>query len=218
MGTSKISCFPPVKRSTTTAMKFLIAAAFLLPFVSSKYVASSLPDNCDYFTVGNCDPSKDEVIESYPIPNVENAVSLCQEGCNFFKYNAQETKCDLFHYRYLDSCQLVGGTATPTLDTCAQGLNNTCNSFVREDCTYGGEMVFNRTSVTDSHSCQELLATIGFVYQAEYFVYDSEKHICDFFTKKESECVTLSGPVLPDFDDCRTATTAATTVDPTAPT
>merc|ERR1711973_820248 len=71
-------------------------------------------------------------------PNVENAVSLCQqvcqiqEGCNFFKYNSALEKCELFHYRYLDSCQLGGGTATPTLDDSSAHL---CNFFTVKEST-----------------------------------------------------------------------------------
>merc|ERR1712211_183436 len=77
-----------------------------------------------------------------------------------------------------------------------------------------GDLVFNKTSVTDSHACQQLLATVGFVYKAEYFVYDSLNHVCDFFTKKESTCDTLSGPVFPDFDECNKD--ASTTVKATS--
>merc|ERR1712180_562810 len=199
-------------------MKYIVALTIILPFVSSKYIQRDIPDDCKYFTVGKCDPSVDEEIETYPIPNVESAVSLCQEvcqiqeGCNFFEYNSKKEECLLFHYRYLDSCELIGGTAEPTLDVCSKELENTCNSFVREDCEYG-DLVFNKTSVTDSHACQQLLATVGFVYKAEYFVYDSLNHVCDFFTKKESTCDTLSGPVFPDFDECNKD--ASTTVAPT---
>merc|ERR1711962_155845 len=209
--------------SELTKMKYISTLSFILPLVSSKYILRDIPDDCKYFTVGKCDPSVDEEIETYPIPNVENAVSLCQEvcqiqeGCNFFKYNSKQEKCDLFHYRYLESCELIGGTAEPTLDVCSQEIESTCNSFVREDCEYG-DLVFNKTSVTDSHACQQLLATVGFVYKAEYFVYDSLNHVCDFFTKKESTCDVLNGPVFPDFDDCNkdASTTAApeTTVKP----
>ena len=48
---------------------------------------------------------QDELIEEYDIPNVEEAVSLCQEvcqiqeGCNFFDYNKNASKCYLFSYR-----------------------------------------------------------------------------------------------------------------------
>merc|ERR1712002_1170212 len=206
-------------------MNNLIYITVLLPIVLTYKIHRDLPAECAYFTVGGCDPSKDEIIESYDIPNsAENVYSLCQqvcqiqEGCNFFKYNKNTEKCDLFHYRYLDSCQLVAGTATPSLDECAQELENTCNSFVREDCYYSGDVVFNKTSVTDSHSCQELLATLGFVYKAEYFVYDSDAHTCEFFTEKDSVCDILSGPVIPDLDGCnKDPTIPDTTAAPTNP-
>merc|ERR1711915_636493 len=100
----------------------LASLAVVLAVAAAKFIPRDIPDDCKYFTVGGCSPATDEIIETYDIPNVENAISLCQqvcqiqEGCNYFTYNKDLEKCYLFHYRYLDSCQLIGGTAEPMLD------------------------------------------------------------------------------------------------------
>ena len=104
----------------------------------------------------------------------------------------------------------------PNMDECAAELEDSCNSFIREDCLYSGDVVFNKTSVTDAHSCQALLQTLGAIYKAEYFVYDSIKHKCVFYTSRDSACNGFSGPALPDIDDCNAeGTTAAPTAEPT---
>ena len=128
----------------------------------------------------------------------------------------------LFHKQYsrfLESCAVIGGTADPVLDECAGELENSCNSFVREDCTYKGEEKFNNT-VTDAHACQELLQILGGVYGAEYFVYDSTTTDCIFYSTTASECDGYSGPTRPDIDDCagEGTTAASTTTTTDAPT
>eukprot|EP00088_Acartia_fossae_P063950 TRINITY_DN783_c1_g1_i17.p2 TRINITY_DN783_c1_g1~~TRINITY_DN783_c1_g1_i17.p2 ORF type:complete len:145 (+),score=18.77 TRINITY_DN783_c1_g1_i17:2-436(+) len=93
-----------------------------------------------------------------------------------------------------------------------------------EDCTYKGEAVLTETSVTDSHSCQELLETIGFAYHAVYFTYSSKSHTCTFYDSDDMDCASLSGPVLPKYDTCiegpssTAAPTTATTAGPTTAT
>jgi len=195
----------------------------VLPVLFSSVYSLRADGQCQDFTVGACDPSKDELIEEYDIPNVEEAVSLCQEvcqiqeGCNFFDYNKNASKCYLFSYRYLDSCQLIGGPVTPGIDDCVQGMDNSCASFVREECSYKGDIRFSKESVTDAHSCQALLQTLHTVYKAEYFVYDTTAHLCMFYSTMEADCPTLSGPKFPDVDECRSGTTTPTPTDATTP-
>ena len=187
----------------------------------AKLLQKEIPENCKYFTVGGCNPATNEIIDTYDIPNAENAVSLCQqvcqiqEGCNFFSYNNAVEQCTLFHYSYLDSCQLIGGSDVPTIDECTpDDLDNTCFSFVKEDCEYQGTAVFHKASVTDTHSCQEILVELGAVLKGVYFVYDSETHICTFFDSREFTCSTVSGPALPNYEECSNTSappTAATT-------
>jgi len=201
-------------------MKLTIFAALaaLLPAltVGKSLLGEDLPEGCEKFTVGKCDPSKDEIIATYHLPSeTEGVNSLCQqvcqiqEGCNFFVYNKESEDCILFQYRYLESCAQIGGLAKPSIDECSAGIENTCDTFVQEDCTFAGNDVFHETSVTDSHSCQKLLETIGFAYNAVYFIYDSSEHKCTFFDSDEFECNSLSGPELPDLDECNASTTTA---------
>ena len=157
---------------------------------------------------------------------------VCQtiEGCNYFTYDEVKQTCFLFHYRYhivklliiikkyfmvqvhfliiyvhfryLDSCQVIGGLATPVLDACHEEIQDSCTSFKREDCVYSGTAVYNRTSVNNAHSCQSLLSTIGYVYGGVYFVYDSLHHTCTFYDSVGASCSAFSGPDLPDLDSC----------------
>ena len=83
-----------------------------------------------------------------------------QEGCHYFTYSSGLATCSLYHYRYLERCELVGGTAQPAIDDCHQEVEDTCGSYVREDCAYS-RVVFSKASVTDAHSCQQLLAILG---------------------------------------------------------
>ena len=106
------------------------------------------------------------------------------------------------HFRYLDSCQLIGGLATPVLDACHEEIQDSCTSFKREDCIYSGIVVYNRTSVNNAHSCQSLLTTIGNVYGGVYFVYDNIHHTCTFYNSKEASCSAFSGPDVPDIESC----------------
>ena len=118
-----------------------------------------------------------------------------------------------FVYRYLDSCSQVGGVGTPDIDVCESALDTPCDSFVQEDCVYNGDPVFEEKSVTDAHSCQRLLNTIGFAYGAQYFVYDTAQHDCFFYASVDFTCNSFSGPVLPDIDECNGASTEASTVE-----
>ena len=124
----------------------------------------------------------------------------------------------LFLFRYVASCGLVGGTATPPMDECTENVNNGCDSFWHEECSYLGDVVFSKDSVTDAHSCQALLVTLGIVYKAEYWVYDTDAHICTFYKTTEASCDSYSGPKLPDIDTCTATTTtpgpASTTREP----
>jgi hypothetical protein len=99
--------------------------------------------------------------------------------------------------------QVIGGLATPKLDVCHEEIEDSCSSFKREECSYdNGNVVFNRTSVANSHACQNLLSTIGYVYGGQYFVYDSLHHTCVFYDALPADCSAYSGPDLPDIQDC----------------
>jgi hypothetical protein len=87
---------------------------------------------------------------------------------------------------------------------------------MQEDCTYTSNVVLNKTSITDVHACQELLITIGFVFNAEYFVYDSTKHDCVFYDKPTRNCNAISGPDSPTVEECKGVLTSPTSKPTTA--
>jgi hypothetical protein len=164
------------------AILLLSTAAFAtkLPAATPR----DLPPECADFTAGLCNPIVDELIDTYPLPSSPNANAVCQdlcqtiEGCNYFTYNSVNETCYLFEYRYLDSCEVIGGLSAPILDDCHVEIEDSCTSFKREECTYSGNVVFNRTSVSNAHACQQLLATVGYLYVGVYFVYDRIHHTC----------------------------------------
>jgi len=190
------------------SMGFQLAAAALLSFSLAAALLRDVPEECKYFTVGRCDPAQNEEIDVYDLPNGGGAIFMCQnicqlqEGCSYFLYNSKQEKCYLYHYRFLESCLIIGGTPSPSLDVCSHIQEDSCDSFVRQDCAYDGDLVFNKTSVTNAHFCQALLETVGFVYGAKYFVYDSFQHECFFYSSVDASCDSLSGPALPDFYQC----------------
>ena len=184
----------------------------------------SLPPGCSDFTVGSCSPEVDELIDVYDqIPTAAMCQIICelQEGCNYFSHSISTSSCALFHYRFLSSCQVIGGPVRPSIDECWDTVDTvpSCDSFVRETCVTKGEVVLNKTSITDAHACQQLLQTIGFIYQAEYFVFDSVNQICTFYDSTELECDSLSGPATPALQSCNVeVTTTAGTTTTSAPT
>ena len=125
------------------------------------------------------------------------------------RYNSTGEVCELYHYRYAGSCQLVGGVAEPPADDCLHLFDvdpGSCGSFRDEACQYRGQVLLEKTSVTDYHSCQGLLQGLGPIYGASYFVYDSSPaptgHRCRLYSSWERSCSAVMGPRYPDIDEC----------------
>jgi len=180
---------------------------------------------CSRFTVGLCQPSEAELIDTLPIPDVPGATATCQflcqvqEDCSTFRYNSTGEICELYHYRYVTSCMLLGGTVEPPIDECLQ-INNvdpsSCDGFLQEDCVYTSELLVDKDTVTDRHSCQAYLAGLGPLLGAQYFVYDSNKHNCKLYAAMEFNCSTALGPEYPDIEECNNPMTSTTsTAGPT---
>merc|ERR1711942_419322 len=180
----------------------------------------SLPAGCKDYTVGECSPEKDELIDTYEmIPEAPICQHLCtiQEGCNYFRHSKSSTNCTLYHYRFLSSCNLIAGPKEPGIDACSDELAPSCNSFIRENCEYQGERVLQKDSITDAHACQELLLTVAGIYGAAYFMFNSTAQNCVLFSTKDMDCDAISGPKSPAMDTCDNPTTAApTTAKPTS--
>merc|ERR1712218_54422 len=112
------------------------------------------------------------------------------------------SSCSLYHYRFLASCQQLGGPALPSIDSCQQEADEapSCNSFIRETCTYTGKVVLDKDSITDGHACQQLLQEVGWIYGAEYFLFDSNLQRCVFYDSMEMACDAVSGPSHPQIE------------------
>ena len=197
----------------------LTILATLLPLaLSSPLPSSFLPSSCSSFTVGSCSPDMDELVDSYTdIPSAALCQQICgiQEGCNYFSHSSSSLLCSLYHYRFLSSCQLVAGPSTPPLDQCITSVPEetpSCSSFMRENCTFLGSPVLNKTSITDGHACQALLDTLGWLYSATYFSFDSDQGRCVFYSSQQVDCQAVSGPVRPAIQDCQGNITTAAAV------
>merc|ERR1712180_363786 len=179
----------------------------------------SLPSGCKDYTVGECNPEADELIDTYEqIPDGAVCQTLCgiQEGCNYFRHSKANKTCTLYHYRFLTSCNLIAGPVTPTIDECTGDEERSCDSFIRENCEYQGDKVLEKGSITDQHACQDLLAEIGEIYGAVYFMFDTDNQNCVLYSSKDMECDAISGPKDPVMDTCDNPTTAKpTTAAPT---
>merc|ERR1719430_502011 len=216
---------PPSNQKVLT----MVSALFLLFLAtlaqSSPHQKSFLPEGCQDFTVGQCNPEQDELIDSYPeIPDMETCQIVCgiQEGCNFFRHSKSTLDCQLYHYRFLTSCNLIAGPMTPTIDECSKDEEHSCDSFIRENCLYMGTKVLEKDSITDQHACQDLLLTVGAIYHATYFTFDSNAQVCVLYDTADMDCDAISGPVEPLLETCGNPPTSAptdgpTTAAPTAP-
>merc|ERR1711970_804621 len=165
----------------------------------------SLPAGCKDYTVGECNPEADELIDTYEqIPDGAVCQTLCgiQEGCNYFRHSKANKTCTLHHYRFLTSCNLIAGPVTPTIDECTVDEEHSCDSFIRENCEYQGDKVLEKGSITDQHACQDLLAEIGEIYGAVYFMFDNDNQNCVLYSSKDMECDAISGPKDPAMDTC----------------
>ena len=121
-----------------------------------------------------------------------------------FRYNRAGAVCELYHYWYVASCQLIGGTASPPIDECldiGEVDPNSCDGFLQENCEYS-DLILEEDSVTDRHSCQDFLIGLGPLTGAKYFVYDSDNHKCKLYSSIEYNCSTALGPSHPDIEEC----------------
>ena len=187
---------------------------FLFTLLSTIFSARAVPD-CSDLTVGLCSPVEEEVVDVYDLGGVDDGVGVCQEicqiqeDCSVFLFSDSDSLCTLLHYSYLHSCQVVGGGAGTELEECMEHSRDCDNLLQEEDCEYTGDLVLRKTSITNTHSCQDLLTILGPVYDAQYFVFDNSKSECSLYSTKNRSCTKTSGPVVPSIKDCETPTKPA---------
>jgi len=146
-----------------------------------------------------------------PSPGLCQTLCIVQEGCNYFSHTSSSGLCLLFRYRFLSSCQVVGGPALPSIDSCQQiEVKPSCASFVRESCTNQGDVVIQKTSVTNDGDCQELLQLVGTIYGAKYFVFNRIYQTCTFYSSEKMDCDSVSGFRSPGWDECHDSETSTT--------
>ena len=206
-------------------MRVPILAVFLLP------VTTVFAGDCGHFSVGECDPSKEQIVGSQQIPCQENqdvneCVAICQKicsitsSCDFFSYDTVTKECTMLTERkesdFFSTCDVVAGPGSPTLLQCMSDLpDDACDRFVLQDCDFAGTSVFNQTDVFSPTECQSFLADIGSFYNGVMFLHDiSPIHLCQLLDSEVKFCNAVAGPSSPDFSTCNnfpTPTTPATT-------
>ena len=141
---------PPPSLSHCTASMYphsLLLVAVMIKLSSPKSlqenspatnsVKTSLPFGCSKLTVGDCNAAEDEMLDTVTnIPDPETCQMLCQimaadRDCKFFTHSEVSRLCVLYHNRYLDSCNTIGGPAQPTLAQCTEDDLPTCESFIQ---------------------------------------------------------------------------------------
>jgi hypothetical protein len=103
----------------------------------------------------------------------------------------------------LDSCDVIGGLASPPIASCHQEFLDSCSSFKREECVYTGRVMLDKSPVVNKEECQQLLVTLGSIYGAVYFSYDSRVRRCILYDSKAATCDSFSGPDKPNLEDCQ---------------
>merc|ERR1719153_1311678 len=131
----------------------------------SASLRSNLPEGCEDFTLGSCNTEQDELIEKYDkIPDAKGCQSLCGiiERCKHFRYSKSTQECELFHFRFISTCNKIGGPKDPLVKACSnEDSEGSCHSFINEDCTYNGEIMMVTKGVTGSAACQDILIQFG---------------------------------------------------------
>ena len=192
--------------------------------------------DCGHFSVGECNPSNEQIIGTQPIPCQENqdpneCIVICQKicsitnNCDFFSYDTMTKECTLLKERkeseFFSTCDVVAGPGSPTLLQCTGDLpDGACDRFVFQDCKYEGMRVFNQTDVFSPTECQTFLRDIGSFYDGVMFLHDiSPTHMCQLLDSEEKSCTAVAGPTSPDFSTCNIfPTPAPTTTTTTTPT
>merc|ERR1712240_522734 len=129
-------------------------------------LGSSLPEGCEDFTLGSCNTEQDELIEKFDkIPDAKGCQGLCGiiERCQHFRYSKSTQECELFHFRFISTCNVIGGPKEPLVQACSKedAAGGSCHSFISEDCTYNAEVVMVTEGVTASDACQDILIQFG---------------------------------------------------------
>merc|ERR1711890_153655 len=170
-------------------------------------LGSSLPDGCEDFTLGSCNTEQDELIEKYTgIPDAPGCQALCGyiERCQHFRYTKSSQECELFHFRFLTTCNIVAGPKAPLVAACSKedAEGGSCHSFISEDCIYSGTPVMATDGLTTSSACQEILIQFGSAVNAKYFVFNKGSQSCVLYDSQDMQCKSYSGPKLPTIQSC----------------
>ena len=176
------------------------------------------------FAMGECLYNNDSLIDFFDLPpGGADIGQLCQDlcinenECNYFTWNYQTGRCDLYHYFDLIGCGLVSGPPRPDLYGCLpEPGSHECRDFMELNCTYTGDIVRVKEGVGYPIECQNNLDDIGDLIGAEYFVYDYLNNTCTFYATGDKVCSAVTGPDFPRYTEaCGGAITPTPTISTT---
>ena len=189
------------------------------PFLSLFFFPFAYAGDCGHFSVGECDPSIEQIVGSQNIPcppdqDVNACIGICQRicsitaSCDFFSYDTISSECTMLRERteneFFSTCDVVAGPGSPTLLQCTSDLpEDACDRFVLQDCSHSGNWVFNQTDVYSPTECQAFLRDIGNFYDGVMFRHDvSPIHLCQLLDSEVKSCTAVAGPTSPDYGTC----------------
>ena len=132
----------------------------------------------------------------------------------------------------LSACKTIAGPSSPPVDYCLDPGSleiDPCDLFIQEvslaifypawpvlqSCTYLGLTVFDQKGVIDSYACQQLLISLGNIFDANTFIFREEDEVnessCQFLDTFAPECDAISGPRIPGISSCNGAPTLPST-------
>jgi len=160
---------------------------------------------CEGVTFGECDIDKRKLLEKSPAANDEECSAQCylEQDCIWYQFNNGE--CKLFNEDYLaNDCNIRAGPKNKPAGQCLKrDLGKVCDSMVKEECEYDGELVkqLRDGAVVSSSVCQKQCKLRS---GCEHWIFNRKEARCILRGKVKTTCNASSGPRLTpeDYDHC----------------
>jgi len=161
---------------------------------------------CNYLTFGNCNYKDGLLINKYEnIPDVTFCQTICQNYDDCYFFNFLNGTCNVYHGFAHSQCEIVAGSPNEDLEQCFHVHDNSCATFVEENCSYNGtDTGFSAPpgQMSTPEECEahcKLFQTIG---GCNYWVFDRIDFSCTLLDSAERYCSGISGPKFPAFGEC----------------
>merc|ERR1719348_1969030 len=162
---------------------------------------------CEGVTVGDCTIDAEIVIGSNPFP-----AALCQKQCalndlcTYWRHDG--TTCYYLNSDYHQDCATFSGPVEADVLGCLAVDQTSCNSIIRENCNYTGEvpeLEAGPHQISDVFECQEYCQNlIDFEFDVAAFDFDAPAEECRVYDSSyAASCAGIGAPATaPDLDVC----------------